>query len=230
MLVLGQSLCGESWRSLINPPSPAKDYGNSYAEGNGAWSQHDACEACGSDVPGYDIVNYGSVEHGYRQLCSQCFNAEVASAQGLESFENRRFDPIVMTDCAGEEHEFHFRTRLLGSMVAMDAFELKRGAPAGYQFQILGDPEDELISLLGRLVERMRRSLSVKHLVQSEQRLQIADQTVRARIEWDETKDGRMPLLVIDGRDVSWEEFGRMLMTFEGWQFRMEIRDRSEEV
>jgi hypothetical protein len=39
-----------------------------------------------------------------------------------------------------------------------------------------------------------------------------------------------MPVLVIDGRDVSWEELGRMLMTFEGWQFRMEIRDRSEEV
>jgi hypothetical protein len=39
-----------------------------------------------------------------------------------------------------------------------------------------------------------------------------------------------MPVLVIDGRDVSWEELGRMLMTFEGWQFRMVIRDRSEEV
>ena len=90
-----------------------------------------------------------------------------------------RFDQIVMTDCAGEAHEFHFRTRLLGSMVAVDAFELKRGEPAGYQFQILGDPEDDLLSLLGRLVERMRRSLSVKHLVQSEHGLQIADQTVR---------------------------------------------------
>jgi hypothetical protein len=39
-----------------------------------------------------------------------------------------------------------------------------------------------------------------------------------------------MPVLVIDGRDVSWEELGQMLMTFEGWQFRMEIHDRSEEV
>jgi hypothetical protein len=153
-------------------------------------------------------VNCGSVEHGYRRLCNQCFNAEVASAQGLESFENRRFDPIVMTDCAGEEHEFHFRTRLLAAMVAVDAFEIKRGQPAGYQFQIVDDSEVELISLLGRLIERMRRRLSVKDLVQSDQRLQIADQTVRGRIEWDESKDGRMPLLVIDGREVSWEQLG----------------------
>jgi hypothetical protein len=50
------------------------------------------CESCGSEVPGYDIVNCGSIEHGYRELCNQCFNAEVASAQGLESFENLRFD------------------------------------------------------------------------------------------------------------------------------------------
>ena len=188
------------------------------------------CEACDTAIPAFDIVSYGSIEHGYRQLCSQCFNAEVASAQGLEHFENYRLHPVVMTDCTGQAHEFQFRTRLLGPMVSLEAFELKRGEPAGYQFQILGEPDEDLLSLLGRLVERMRRSLSVKHLAQSALGLQIAEQTVRARIEWDETQDGRIPLLVIDGREVSWEEFGRMLMTFEGWQFRMEIGDRSDEV
>ncbi len=40
----------------------------------------------------------------------------------------------------------------------------------------------------------------------------------------------RRPLLVIDGREISWEAFGRMLMTFGGWQFQMEIGDLSEEV
>jgi len=39
-----------------------------------------------------------------------------------------------------------------------------------------------------------------------------------------------MPLLVIDGREVSWQEFGRMLMAFEGRQFRMVISDLSEEI
>ena len=116
------------------------------------------CEACDTAIPAFDIVSYGSIEHGYRQLCSQCFNAEVASAQGLEHFENYRFHPVVMTDCTGQAHEFQFRTRLLGPMVSLEAFELKRGEPAGYQFQILGEPDDDLLSLLGRLVERMRRS------------------------------------------------------------------------
>lgn len=189
-----------------------------------------ACETCAAPTPAYDTVHYGNSECGYRLLCTQCFNAEVARAQGLDDFENVRFDQIVMTDCAGERHEFHFRTRLLGSMLALDAFELKGGNPAGYQFQILGDAEADPMVLLAQLVERMRRSLSVKHLRQDKLGPQIAKQCVRARIEWDDAHEGQQPLLVIDGQEVSWEEFGRMLMSFEGWQFRMDIGDRSEEL
>jgi len=37
------------------------------------------------------------------------------------------------------------------------------------------------------------------------------------------------PVIVIDGRELTWEEFGRMLLSFEGWQFRLEIVDRTEE-
>lgn len=188
------------------------------------------CESCGNRVPGHDSVHYGSMDNGYRLLCTRCFNVEVAQQLGMTDFESSQFSQIAMTDCEGTRHEFHFRTRLHGPMLSLEAFELENGAPAGYQFQILGEAEDDQFSLLGRLVERMRRSLSVKHLVQSEHGQQIADQTVRGRIEWDDSAEGRIPLLVIDGRKVSWEEFGRMLMTFEGSQFRMEIVDRSDEV
>jgi hypothetical protein len=188
------------------------------------------CEACGTAVPAYDGVHYGSIEQGNQDLCTRCFNAEVASALGLEGFETVRLHPVMMTDCAGQRHEFHFRMRLLGSMTALEAFELIAGAPGGYQFQILGNPDDDPLSLLGQLIERMRRSLSVKHLVRDEHGTQIADQTVCGRIDWDASQDGRVPRLVIDGQEVSWHEFGRMLMTFEGWQFRLAIRDRSDEV
>ena len=188
------------------------------------------CEACGTTVPGYDVVNYGSMEQGYRELCTRCFNGEVASALSLDRFENVRLHPVVMTDCAGERHEFHFQWRLLGSMGVLDAFELTAGEPGGYQFQIIGEPDDDPLALLGRLIERMRRSLSVKHLVRSEHGRQIADLTVCGRIDWDGSQDGRIPMLVIDGQELSWRELGRMLMTFEGWQFRLTIFDRSDKV
>jgi len=51
---------------------------------------------------------------------------------------------------------------------------------------------------------------------------------VCGHIAWDDTNEDRMPLMVVDGREITWDDFGRMLMAFEGWQFKLEILDRSE--
>jgi hypothetical protein len=188
------------------------------------------CVSCGRSVPDYDIINFGSVDTGYRQLCTKCFNTEVADSDGLDKFEHADFAPVELTDCDGQAHVFHFRTRLFGPGVAMDAFEVRDGHPAGYQFQMIGEPEDDPLTLLARLIEKIRRAISIKHLKVGNLGLQIADPPiVRGRIGWDEAEEGRVPLVVIDGRDITWDEFGRMLMTCEGWQFKLEIRDKSEE-
>jgi hypothetical protein len=187
------------------------------------------CQNCRKRVPGYDTVHYGAIETGYRDLCMRCYNTDVASRMGLE-YEHIPLQPIDMDDAVGAGHRFHFRTRLLGDRVALEAFELVDGDPGGRQFQMLEDWPTDLFELLGRLTQRMRRSLAHRHLVTEEGRLQIADFVVRGQIDWDEQAEGRLPMLVIDGREVTWEQFGRLLMSFEGWQFKLEIRDRSEEV
>lgn len=138
-----------------------------------------------------------------------------------------------LADAAGMAHCFHFEMRLLGDhTVALEAFELVNGAPGGYQFQVIGDAEGDLFDLMGQMVQRIRRLLAQQHLKTEPHMpgLHIADTLVRGRITWDENEEGRLPMLVIDGREISWEQFGRMVMGFEGWQFRFEIRDRSEEV
>ena len=189
------------------------------------------CARCGQITPTFEIVNYGSMEHGYREICLQCLNTEMAEAMGLAGFEHAKFEPVGLTDCAGEVHEFHFRTNLFGPGVSIDAFELRDGLPSGYQFQIIGSPEGDLLKLLGQLIQKMRRGLSVKHLVDGRYGLQIADHgVVRGKIEWDDAHDGRVPLLIIDGREVTWDELGRMLMSFEGWQFKLTVADKSEEL
>jgi hypothetical protein len=73
--------------------------------------------------------------------------------------------------------------------------------------------------------------LSVEHLKRGENGFEISDQRiVRGRIAWDESQGGYLPLLVIDGREINWDELGHMLMTFEGWQFKLTISDKSEEL
>jgi hypothetical protein len=199
--------------------------------GETALSQQIRCDGCRQSAPSYDIVHYGSIERGYRRLCSQCFNGEAAKAAGLEGFEHAKFELVGLTDCAGEIHEFHFRTNLFGPGVALDAFELRDGSPAGYHFQIIGGPADDLLVLLGRLIAKIRRALSVKHLVDGELGLQIGDsRVVQGMVASDRDYGGRTPLLIIDGREVTWDEVGRLLMSFEGWQFKLNLADKSEEI
>ena len=187
------------------------------------------CEECGEQTPSYDTVSYGSMDCGYRQLCTRCFNTDVAERIGLDDFENVQLEPVGFTDSVGKSHQFQFRTRLTGQHISLEAFELDEGAPAGYQFQILADPEEDVFEVLARMVERIRRTLSRTHLVNEGHGIQIAEQTVRGHIDCDLSEGDSRPLLVIDGREVSWDEMGRMLMAFEGWNFKMELFDPSDE-
>ena len=189
------------------------------------------CEQCRQSVPGFDIVNCLSTDRQPRRLCSRCRNAEVAKAEGLDRFEHVRFEPVELVDSGGATHVFHFCTNLFGPGVSLDAFELRDGERAGYQFQVIGGPEDDLLALLGQLLQKMRRALAIKHVKSGEYGLQIVEpHVVRGSIQWDEAWEGQVPMLIVDGREISWEQFGHMLMPYEGWQFKLEIRDMSEEV
>ncbi|MCE4554246.1 DUF7713 domain-containing protein [Roseateles cellulosilyticus] len=53
---------------------------------------------------------------------------------------------------------------------------------------------------------------------------------LRGTIGSDPDDDQRVPMVVIDGREISWDELGRMVSAFEGWQFKLEFRDLSEEI
>ena len=189
------------------------------------------CEVCASLRPSHDMVNYGSIEAGYRKLCTRCFNAEVARRSGLEGFENTWFEPVVLQDADGEPHEFHFKSRLSGDEVFMAAFEIWDGVRGGYEFEIIGDALADQLELRGTLIERVRRRIASKDIrIDPHHGPQIAGEMIRGRISSDIEQPERTPLLIIDGQEFSWEAFGRMLMTFEGWQFRLEILDRTDEV
>jgi len=192
------------------------------------------CERCGTLVPRHDLTHF-TTETGASELCTLCFNADVAQRSGIDDFDNHPLDPVFITSADGVIHEFHLRTRLLGSIVTLEAYELKDHAPSGYQFQLVGEPDEDRFVQLGRLVERIRRTLATTYLEDGRDGLQIKDMEVKGTIEADLSDEADVmgssaPMLVIDGRDVSWEEFGRMLMTFEGFQFKLEIVDKSDDL
>ena len=192
--------------------------------------QQITCDACRQPTVAHDVVNYGSMEGGFRQLCGRCFNEAAASRLGLQDFEHVRFEPVCMVDACGAKHEFQFRTRLFGPGMAIDAFELRDGCPAGYRFQAIGEAQDDPLELLGRLIGKMRRALARTHIDDTDHGPQVNDRLIlRGTVDSDPDQDDRVPRVVVDGREISWDELGRMVAAFEGWQFKLEFRDQSEE-
>jgi hypothetical protein len=195
-------------------------------------SNSEKCEGCGKPLMPRGCVSLGSIDKGYRDLCMACYNATMAEYSGVD-FEHADFEPVRLNDADGVEHEFQFNLRLLGDKVALDAFEMK-GSESGYEFQLIGDdPEEEPLALFGRLLQKMQRALAQKHIRQDEYgfvRITNGD-IVRGRIESDleSGEFSRKPLLIVDGQEIGWEELGHMLMGFEGWNFKLEIYDKSEE-
>jgi hypothetical protein len=166
----------------------------------------------------------------WRVLCSRCFNTEMAQFADLRQFQHPTFTPLRLRDAHGYDHEFHFRSLLLGDQISLEAFELVDGDDsAGYRFQSLGDPESEPFALLGQLVQKIKRALATTHLVADAGGLRVAETLVRGRIEWDGIENTNQPCVIIDGRRVEWSDFGAMLLGFEGWQFRLEMLDPSDE-
>lgn len=185
--------CGEP-RSLpvFQEKSLAECYNRRMDSAKSGENQEISCASCDQSTPSYKLVSYGSIEHGYKQICLNCLKKEMAEAMGLEVFEHPKFEPVGLPDCTGEVQEFHFRTNLSGPGVTIDAFQLRDGDPSGYQFQIIGNPENDLLVLFGELIQKIRRGLSTKHIVDGPHSLQIADHgVVRRKIECDVDHDGR---------------------------------------
>ena len=159
-----------------------------------------------------------------------CFNRAVAERIGI-AIDEANFEPVTLSDCDGCSHVMHVRRRLCGAGQVVEAFELIGDTPGGYQFGVLGEVDGDPLELFAQLYERMRRSLARRHVVDGEHGPHLGFRgPVRGRIESDYGREPEpLPVVVIDGREFTWEEFGRMLLSFEGWQSRLEIIDRTDE-
>jgi len=185
------------------------------------------CTVCQSNVPDYDGV-FLTIEGRSRFHCNRCYNRKLAEMAQLQ-FDHPDFQPVTLKDSDGKPHQFQFITRLLPHGISIQALEIQKGGPQGYQFHVVGPLDGDVLAIFGQLFERIRNSLAQKHIEKTSYGLSITDNdVVRGRIEWDDDTDGKIPLLIIDGKPIKWEQLGRMLMTYEGFNFKLEIFDSSE--
>jgi hypothetical protein len=118
------------------------------------------CERCCVEKPAHDFIRAKSLDGEWRVLCSQCFNDEMAQFAGHPNFEHPSFTPLRLRDALGDEHEFRFRSLLLGDQLSLEAFELTGDDDStGYRFQCLGKPESEPFALLAQRSCVLRRAI-----------------------------------------------------------------------
>jgi len=187
------------------------------------------CSACKNTTQSTTGI-FVQIKQDYQFLCINCYNDMMAESLGID-FDNISFNPITLKDSDEVEHTFIFQTRLLGYQVIIEAKELRDDDSEGYQFSVLGDVDDDLFNLFKVLFERIRRALSQKHIEASDlTQYRITDQDiVRGYITCSSEGDREHPLIVIDGKEIEWHEFGRMLSTYEGFNFKLDIFDKTEE-
>jgi hypothetical protein len=184
------------------------------------------CSACGADVSSYEGVSVG-YKDGTKFLCSRCYNESMAEYLGLD-YGHVSFDPLTLQDLEGVPHTFQFRPHIFGDQLSLEALEV--GPEEGYEFSVIADAEQDLFVTFQTLFERIRRELGRRHIEPEGSGYRIIeDNVVRGQISEDPDSFERMPLLIIDGKSITWEELGRMVAPYAGFRLKLEIFDRSDE-
>ena len=184
------------------------------------------CGRCDRDVPEYDL-GVLEIETGPIEICSHCFCREAVMRMGLD-FDPPVPRPITFNDAAGRERTFYCRLVVLPSGLMFEAFEIRDDEREGYEFAVEGDFDRDPMDLYSELLDRIRRGVGRRHFVDG--RLADDVMVVRGRFSWDNETNGEFPCVVVDGEEMSWGDLGRALEQFEGWQFRLEIKDETEDL
>lgn len=182
-----------------------------------------ACQDCGDpDTNAY----LGGVE-----VCDGCFDRRISAETGFPRLPAPP-PPIVVTGPDGRDHRLRFRIRRGPTGIEVQLEETGVPVGEGYDFAVLGDHDADVEALLSRVRSRAEGEIARNYLEQASHRSgwTLGDDEVAGRLVWsDEGDNGRPYDVVIDGRIMSWDEFGTALESYEGWGFRLIIEDRFED-
>lgn len=140
-------------------------------------------------------------------------------------------EPIVITGPDRRRHTLRWRLWRTPTGICVEVREQRRDGNEGYEFAVLGAHDADLNELIGQVRERARREIG-RHYLQRDRHaggwLLGDDDEVAGRITFD--PDGGPVRVVIDGRELDWDEFGQVLASFEGWRFRLQLAERCDDL
>jgi hypothetical protein len=127
-------------------------------------------------------------------------------------------------DFAGKNRVFQIMCYNLGYGYTLIATEEGKDG-LGYEFQDFSEIGPH--SALGDLRGKMSRSLATRHITYKEDRYFPLHDTIRGRITCSE--EGGLTF-VVDGIPLSLQDLAGIIEMHEGWQFRLELADPSDDI
>jgi len=108
--------------------------------------------------------------------------------------------------------------------------ETSQHAPRVYS--ILSPPNVDIEKAELQLKAKIQKSINQSHLDFEDGEPVINDNRIlRGRIDWDDKLDSNFDTnFVIDGKKITIEQFIEMLQVYGGWNFKFEIRDRTDDI
>jgi len=140
-------------------------------------------------------------------------------------------DPIVIRGPDGRRHTMRFRLWRAPTGISVELRETRSDRREGYEFAVLGAHEADVDALIGQVLAMARTEIGRRYLRRDRAlgswTLGDGDEAA-GRLTHD--PDGGSHRVVVDGRELSWDELGHALDSFEGWRFRLTIVDRCEDL
>ena len=166
---------------------------------------------------------------GEAQLCDACYNDRASALTGTARLPLPP-PPIVVTGPDGRPHRLAYRVLRAPAGVEVKLEETGVAPGKGYDFAVLGDHDAQVAPLLGQVLRIAEREVTRQYLEPAEHgagwRVIDGDEVV-GRFIWDDEGAAGAPFdVVIDGRTLTWDQFGQALSAYEGWNFRLQIEHR----
>lgn len=166
-------------------------------------------------------------------LCCECNNRFAAEYLGLDltPFSNGIYE---YSGIRGKKHKFHIRKMVHPVGIAYEAAEITGNDNPGFKVNVMDNLDCDQQVLFKRLEAKIKKTLFVRYLKTSRgpygsKQTHIKNDVVAGRLEYNDDDSG-IPGLIIDGKSYSWEELGRMLTPYEGFQFKLKLYDMNDDI
>jgi hypothetical protein len=156
-------------------------------------------------------------------LCDRCADQVIASRTGWPQLEDPP-PPDLFSGPDGVEHQMAYRVLRTPGGIEVLAEEDDWAVDDGYRLALLGPHDADVGAMWEQLRGMVQSAIGRQYLERSPHRdgWVMRDKEVEGRLVWRDDRPGYD--VVVDGRQLTWEEFGDALEPFEGWTFRLSIR------